>query len=129
MDLRRHALLAALVLSAAPARAQQAPDDSDWTVETGAPSSSTTAEGSFSTPETIRLGEQMRQRALDQICKAADVPLNLSQGVDGLLGVTGSVRRSMRTIPNLPGDRLALVDQQSLAMDLGHTFEVGQLGS
>jgi hypothetical protein len=128
VDLRRPALLAAILLSAAAARAQPAPDDTDWTVETGVPSSTTTAEGSFSTPETIRLGEQMRQRALDQICKAVDVPLNLSQGVDGLLGVSGGVRRSMRTIPNLPGDRLALVDQQSLAVDLGHTFEVGQLG-
>ena len=124
-------LLLALALPS-PSRAQAAADDvTDWTtVQTSSPGTppKTTPEGSFSNPERIFFGEQMRQHALDQICKGAALPLDFSKGIDGIGGGGAGVKRSMRTLPNVPGDRLGLVDEELMHIDLGHSFQVGQEG-
>lgn len=129
MALRLPFSLGLALLIPAAALGQSAPDDvTDWTVTAPGPSgSTTTAEGSFSSPERIVFGERMRQHALDQICKSVELPIDFSKGVDGIGGGGFGFKRSIRTLPNAP-DRLGLVDEQKIAVNLGHTFELGQAG-
>jgi hypothetical protein len=101
-------------------------DDSDWSIENGQLGPSTgTPEGSFSSPESIRFGEEMRRRALDQLCKSLEIPVDAGYGIDGIGAVRGKLHRRIRTLPNVPGERLALVDEMRVNLDLGHTFQIG----
>lgn len=122
--------LAALLTAGRPAAAQVAPDDaSDWTLEappsTGTATPTPTPEGSFSTPDRILFGEAMRQRALDQICRGVDLTVDQGLALGDIGHASGRLGRRLRMLPD---DRIALVDEQTVRLELSKGFPIKQLG-
>lgn len=123
------ALIASLFIAAAPAAAQVNDDATEWKLESPPQgqgvTAPTTPEGTFSHPDRIIFGEQMRQRALDQICKGLDLSVNQSFDFKELGGVSAHPRRNLRSLPD---DRLALVDELDVKVSLAKGFPIGELG-
>lgn len=119
-------MIAALLLACAPAVwAQPAPaapaaldDITDWTLEEPPKPGQqpTSAEGSFSQAENIRFGEQMRRNVFEQICRAIELPIEGGFSKEGV-GIHGGIHRSIRILPD---QRLALVEEAGVRLDLGH---------
>jgi len=122
-------VVAAAVLAAAPAHAQQmrlmSEPDSEWESATADPGSTpnspvgpTTPEGGFSAPERVTFGEKMRERVLDQLCR--NLKLKYDYNLPGDFAGTGMGFK--RWLAPLPDGRLTIVDEERLSVGYGHGF-------
>lgn len=115
-------LLALLALAVA---AHADPDDEGWTPYAPPPPPPsgggvvvpTTPEGGFGLPDRTRVDQQLRHGVLDQLCRQAQIPLNVNQGLSEYGSVGVGVDRALRT--DVDG-QVALVDDQKLSVSLSH---------
>jgi hypothetical protein len=117
--------LGSLFSSSCFAQTAAAPDDeTDWSVETprkvppGA-TIPTSPEENFGSPERIQFTEGMRRNVLDQLCRNAQIPIggNFNMGNVGSLG--GQVMRRLRVMPD---NHVAIEDQDTVNLSLGHNL-------
>ena len=115
-----------LLLTSLAARAQGFQDfdglDGDWAPPVAAPpgqSEPANPEGGFSSPDRIKFEDRLRSKVLDQVCR--NLKLNYDYRPDlGSFSGTG-MGFTRRLVPE-PGGRLALVDEERLAVSWGEAL-------
>ncbi|MDE2313320.1 MAG: hypothetical protein KGL04_03995, partial [Elusimicrobia bacterium] len=120
-------LFAGLVMAAAPVfcAAQQQQSSDQWSqMPFNAPSGDVPG-GYFTNPERAQLNVAMQQGRLSQICRGLQIDAHPWISNSNVGGVQPGVQRSLQLLPD---NRLALVDEEGLNVDLSHLFQIAHIG-
>jgi hypothetical protein len=114
------------------AQTAAAPDDeTDWTLEAprktppGATIPMSPEEG-YASPERIQFTEGMRRNVLDQLCRNAQIPLSGSFNMGNVGSAGAQVLRRLRVMPD---NHVALEDQDTVNLSLGHNLLTAMEGA
>ena len=120
---RRQGLIKLALLTAlsGPLSAKSQPDDTDWTsvvppVGPGPVTPPTTPEGGFGSPDRTRFDEKLRERVLNQLCRAIKLKQDINLGEGDFSGTSLGIERYLA--PRTDG-KLALVEVQGLKLGYG----------
>ncbi|MHB2026765.1 MAG: hypothetical protein ACYCPQ_09045 [Elusimicrobiota bacterium] len=81
--------------------------------------------GDFTNPDRAQFNVNMQQGRLSQVCRG--LKINVQQGISNRL-LNGSGVDVNRSLQLLPDNRLALVDEQDVNLDLSHWFQLAHDG-
>ena len=81
--------------------------------------------GYFTNPERAQLNVVMQKGQLSQICRGLQISIHPWISNSNFGGVQPQVERSLQLLPD---NRLALVDEEGLDVNLAHWFQVARIG-